>query len=109
MPPKGSKKGAAGKRGANLKRAVAPKQQTMAQMSIKKDLTPTHDANGFMIGSKEANWALLKASGSWYTDLDAEELGEAEKKGVTPGSNEWVQVRLTLLSASFDLFFGRKK
>lgn len=107
MPPKGSKKGAASKRGANLRKQVATKQQNKAQKSVKKEPAPTHDANGFLIGSKEANWALLKASGNWYTDLDEQDRREAEEKGVQLGSEEWVQV--CLFTASFNHIWVKRR
>lgn len=74
---------------------AAPKRQNLGQKSAKsgkKEAAATHDANGFLIGSKEANWALLQASGRWYTELDEGDFGEAEGMGVVMGSNEWVMV-----------------
>ncbi|QDS74101.1 hypothetical protein FKW77_009710 [Venturia effusa] len=98
MPPKGTKKSAASKGGANLKNQAAPKKQSMTQMSIEKDPEPTHDANGFLLGSKEANWALLQASNAWYTDLFEQDLEEAEKEGVQLGSNKWIQMKTPQLA-----------
>jgi hypothetical protein len=67
MPPKGSK------------RAVAPKK---AAMTINASAVVAFDANGFLVGSKEANWAFLKAKGNWFTFLDDADVKEAERHGM---------------------------
>lgn len=111
MPPKGSKKAFGGKKG--VKKVVVPTKpvkEKFWQTNIKKTPTPTQNDNEFIMGSKEANWALLKASGTWFTMLDDRDIKEAEEKGmafdtppfhllvltinpgVIPGSNEWVNV-----------------
>ncbi|TID12841.1 cutinase G-box binding protein [Venturia nashicola] len=98
MPPKGSKKGTACKRRANLRKQAVSNQHKEVKKSVKKEPAPTHDANGLLIGSKEANWALLKASGKWYTYLDEQDRGEAEDKGVELGSEEWVKMKTPQLT-----------
>jgi len=83
MPPKGfSKRAAANKKAVAPKKPSAPKRIQFSDMTIPKNAPVLLDDNGFVVGSKEANWALLKKSGNWFTFLEDEDVKDAEQHGM---------------------------
>lgn len=62
-------------------RAAAAASSKAAAAASSTTTSVALDANGFLPGSKEANWKLLKDKGNWFTFLDQEDIKEAEKQG----------------------------